>query len=240
MTIVDAQKKMNHKRLLNKKFCTFMPQCLCACSLAIFLVFLMGSCTIRVAEAPGVYHQVKKGQYLWRIAKIYGVDMKVIMRANRLSDPNKLRVGQYLFIPKAKAVLTVETHKSPISLKKGSFTWPVDSRRITSHYGTRKGRQHKGIDIVAPTGTRVVAAASGMVVYSGVLGGYGNLIIIDHENGYSTVYAHNSKNLVKEGDRVKRGQRIGQVGSTGRSTGPHLHFEVRKGHQAVNPLGYLP
>lgn len=196
---------------------------------------------MKIAQPSGVYHQVRRGEYLWRIAKTYGVDMKTIMTANHLSDPNKLRTGQHLFIPGAKEVLSVETYRSPpVSLKKGSFIWPVNSRRVTSSYGMRKGRKHKGIDIAASRGTRIVASQSGTVVYAGTLRGYGKVIIIDHNNGYSTVYAHNSSNLVKVDAQVRQGQVISRVGSTGRSTGPHLHFEVRKEYQAVNPLNYLP
>ncbi len=213
-------------------FCLLIP--------LLILIIITGGCTLKVAEPPGIYHPVERGQYLWRIAKIYGVDMGVIMRANRLSDPNKLRAGQPLFIPGAEAVLRVGAHKPPASLKKGSFIWPVDSRRITSRYGTRRGKKHKGIDIAAPSGTKIVASREGKVVYAGVLSGYGQVIIIEHKNGYSTIYAHNSRNLVKVGDRVRQGQVIGRVGSSGRSSGPHLHLEIRKGYQAVNPLDYLP
>ena len=208
--------------------------------LVIFFVLLISSCTLKVANPSGIYHQVRRGEYLWRIAKTYGVDMAVIMRANRLRDPNKLQAGQDLFIPGAKAVSRVGAHKPPTSLKRGSFIWPVDSRRITSRYGTRRGKKHKGIDIASPTGTKIMASREGKVVYAGVLSGYGRVIIIEHKSGYSTVYAHNSRNSVKVGDRVRQGQVVGRVGSSGRSSGPHLQFEIRKGYQAVNPLGYLP
>ncbi len=207
----------------------------------IVLLILIGGCTVRIAQPAGVYHEVKRGEYLWRIAKTYGVDMKVIMTANRLSDHNKLRAGQRLFIPGARAVLEVGGSQSaPVVLKKGAFIWPVNSRRITSSYGMRKGRKHKGIDIAARQGTAIIASQKGTVVYAGVLSGYGKVIIIDHNNGYSTVYAHNSRNSVKVDEQVNQGQVIGRVGSTGRSTGPHLHFEIRKGYQTVNPLSYLP
>ncbi|NOX97873.1 MAG: peptidoglycan DD-metalloendopeptidase family protein [Nitrospirae bacterium] len=207
----------------------------------IILLILMEGCAIQRAYPSGVYHQVKRGEYLGRIARTYKVDMKTIMTANRLSDPNKLRVGQRLFIPGAKKVLGVDTYRtSAVSLKKNSFIWPVNSKRVTSSYGMRNGRQHKGIDIAASKGARIVASQSGTVVYAGTLSGYGEVIIIDHHNGHSTIYAHNSLNLVKVDDQVRQRQVIGRVGSTGRSTGPHLHFEIRKGYQTVNPLDYLP
>ncbi len=135
---------------------------------------------------------------------------------------------------KAKALHSPE---SPLPL-------PVDGR-ITSHFGPRvdplgKGeRKHSGIDIAAPTGTPVKAVAAGTVVFSGPAGGYGNLVAIDHGNGITTRYAHNHALLVSVGDRVTLGQEIAQVGSTGRSTGPHLHFEVLRDGHAVDPLAEI-
>lgn len=116
---------------------------------------------------------------------------------------------------------------------------------ISSGYGSRndpfgRGRaHHMGIDIDANSGDPVTAAAEGVVSYSGVRSGYGNVVEIDHGNGYQTLYAHNSANLVRVGDVVRAGQRIAKVGSTGRSTGPHLHFEVKLNGRQVNPRQYL-
>ncbi len=116
---------------------------------------------------------------------------------------------------------------------------------ISSRYGSRndpfgRGRaHHQGIDIDANTGDPVTAAAEGVVSFSGVRGGYGNVVEIDHGNGYKTLYAHNSANLVKAGDVVRAGQRIAKVGSTGRSTGSHLHFEVQLNGRQMNPRQYL-
>ncbi len=122
------------------------------------------------------------------------------------------------------------------------FIWPVRGR-VTSLYGQRvlNGRTefHTGIDIGSPTGTKIVAAESGKVSYAGCMRGYGNIIIISHNGGYSTVYAHNSVNLVKKGQSVKRGSIIGKVGRTGNATGPHLHFEIRLSGKPRNPLPHL-
>jgi murein DD-endopeptidase MepM/ murein hydrolase activator NlpD len=117
--------------------------------------------------------------------------------------------------------------------------WPVHGV-LTSPFGMRWGRMHEGIDIGAPTGTPIWAAAGGTVVYAGWEGGYGNLTVIDHGNGLATAYGHQSKIVVSNGQTVARGQVIGYVGSTGHSTGPHLHFEVRVNGTPVDPLGYLP
>jgi murein DD-endopeptidase MepM/ murein hydrolase activator NlpD len=117
------------------------------------------------------------------------------------------------------------------------FVWPTHGI-LTSPFGWRWGRMHEGIDIAAPTGTPIVAAAAGTVIYAGWMGGYGNMVIIDHGNGVATAYGHQSAIYVTAG-AVSQGQVIGAVGSTGHSTGPHLHFEVRINGSPVDPMGYL-
>ncbi len=122
--------------------------------------------------------------------------------------------------------------------------WPIIGR-ISSYFGyrkdpfTRRRSFHNGIDIANRFGLKVTAAGSGIVTYSGWNGNYGRVIIISHGYGYKSVYAHNNKNLVKVGDKVKKGQAIAHLGSTGRSTGPHLHFEIRYNGQHINPLKVL-
>lgn len=121
----------------------------------------------------------------------------------------------------------------------GFSRWPITGR-LTSGFGPRGGSSHDGIDIAAPKGTPVSAVADGEVIFSNALHGYGNIVLIRHRNGLVSVYAHNQRNLVREGERVRRGTVIAEVGQTGRASGPHLHFEVRKDNQARNPLRYLP
>lgn len=128
----------------------------------------------------------------------------------------------------------------------GQFAWPLPGySRITSEFGYRihpilkTERIHTGIDIAAPTGTSIKAADDGTVIFAGWLGAFGNAVVVDHGSGISSMYAHQSKILVSENQDVKRGDAIGQVGSTGWSTGPHLHFEVRKDGDPVNPWNYL-
>ena len=118
------------------------------------------------------------------------------------------------------------------------FTWPT-SGQITSGFGPRWGRMHQGLDIAAPTGRPITAAKSGTVIMAGWSGGYGQLVVIDHGGGLATAYAHQSRIAVKTGDPVTQGGLVGFVGSTGRSTGPHLHFEVRVNGAARDPLPYL-
>lgn len=130
-----------------------------------------------------------------------------------------------------------EVHNTRVSLGM-SLARPV-SGRLTSRYGYRWGRTHTGIDIGAPTGTSVKAAAGGTVTFAGWKGSLGNLVVVSHGNGVQTYYGHCSRIVAKVGQSVSQGQVISKVGSTGRSTGPHLHFEVRVNGSSYNPLGYV-
>ncbi len=118
------------------------------------------------------------------------------------------------------------------------YVWPVHGV-LTSNYGWRWGRMHEGIDIAVSNGTPVVAAAAGTVIVAGWMGGYGNLVVVDHGGGVSTAYGHNTSVAVGVGQQVAQGQLIAYSGNTGHSTGPHVHFEVRINGAAVDPLGYL-
>tara|TARA_B100001971_G_C18268046_1_gene596669 strand:- start:107393 stop:107950 length:558 start_codon:yes stop_codon:yes gene_type:complete len=121
----------------------------------------------------------------------------------------------------------------------GDFIWPVpSSKKISSHFGKRGSRRHEGIDIPARHGSNILAARGGKVTFSGRMRGYGNIVVVKHDGGYHTVYAHNSKNYAKKGQRVSTGEVIALVGNTGRSTGSHLHFEVRKNNVNQNPMAY--
>jgi murein DD-endopeptidase MepM/ murein hydrolase activator NlpD len=123
----------------------------------------------------------------------------------------------------------------------GDYRWPLDAGIISSEYGERWGKMHKGIDIAADTGENVFAVAPGQVIYAGSgLRGYGNVVILRHDRKVTSLYAHNSEIKVKQGDEVKQGDLIALLGSTGHSTGPHVHFEFRDGDLAVNPHTLLP
>lgn len=130
--------------------------------------------------------------------------------------------------------------RQPTVVGTGRYIWPLSRGGvITSRYGTRGREFHEGVDIAAPTGTPVLAADSGRVIFAGWKGGYGKCVILEHGNGSATLYGHLSQILVKEGQKVAKGKTIGLVGSTGKSTGPHLHFETMQGGVKKNPLTYF-
>ena len=140
-------------------------------------------------------------------------------------------------------VMAVGTKEKPKTASKGYFIWPTSSHRINSYFGGRNlwgsYDYHSGLDIHASYGEQIKAADGGTVTFAGWRGSYGNLVIITHDNGIQTYYAHNSSFLVSAGEKVYQGQPIARAGSTGNSSGPHCHFEVRVGGSAVNPLNYL-
>ena len=197
----------------------------------------------------GVYHVVERHQTLYRICKTYGVDLKEVASLNGITDPGKIETGQRIFIAGAKKVLKVEIYiddvaaeqgeKSKITYKKLDFIWPVEGR-ITDVFKEAESKKHQGIDISSPIGTPIRASNAGKVIYSNNgIKGYGNLIILRHSEEYVSVYAHNQVNLVEEGTWAEKGQVIGKVGQTGRATGPHLHFEIRKNNKPLDPFLFL-
>mgnify|MGYP003766563877 FL=1 len=194
---------------------------------------------LTILTVKGALHTVRSGDNLWDIARAYQVRTQDIVEANELLDPAALRVGQKLVIPggQAAAAQRYQLVASNGQLRR-AFEWPARGR-ISSRYGTRWGRMHYGLDLAVPTGTPVRAAADGRITWSGSRGTYGNLVIIDHGLKVETRYAHNSRLVVRAGDTVKRGQIIAYSGNTGRSTGPHIHFEIRHRGVAVDPERYL-
>ena len=138
--------------------------------------------------------------------------------------------------PRAK---TRVTRRPPAKPRKQGFAWPVKGK-ITARFDSRHDSLNDGIDIAAASGTPVRATLAGQVIYSDHLRGYGNLIIVRHRGGFASVYAHNRKNYVRQGQKVSRRQVIAEVGATGRVTTPLLHFEIRRNNVARNPLSYLP
>ena len=200
-------------------------------------------------SGPGIYHVVKRGENLYRIGKAYDFTYQQLARINGIADANQISVGQRIFIPGASRQLPVDIiTPSSISLRppsanfpvlgNGALEWPIIGI-VTSSFGARGEGVHDGIDIAAAEGTPVRVVESGEVIYADQLRGYGNIVIVRHGGNLTSVYAHNRKNDVREGDTVAQGQTIAEVGSTGNATAPHLHFEIRKDNVAENPLNYL-
>lgn len=241
------------------------------------------------------YHVVSKGEYLLRIASKYDVSVDHLMKVNYILDPDRIRVGQKLYLdwsedrkPSAdqfmvyrikpndtlssisarhhiriRDIIAINNIQNPNSIISGTriylpigsipvkqnmkFAWPVDRVRISSSYGRRRNpfdhsriEFHKGLDLSGPLGTPIKASRAGKVIFSGAKSGYGNTIIIRHEDGFMSIYAHSQINLVKLGQLVSQGQVIAKMGNTGRSTGSHVHFEIRQYTKVMNPIAFLP
>lgn len=184
-----------------------------------------------------VTYRVKAGETLWSISEKCRIPLWRLARANNLSDENLVAEGQELIIP-ASAGTDSHTKIARSGFMAEKMPWPVVGW-ISSPFGMRDGRPHEGIDIAADQGAPIRAARPGRVVSAEPMGTYGLAVIIDHGNGMSTLYAHASVLLVKSGDWVEEGQTVALVGSTGRSTGPHLHLEIRIDGRPMDPLLFL-
>ena len=194
------------------------------------------------SSKPYRIHMVRRGDTLWHLSKLYGIPMHDLIMVNHIQNPSHLVVGSRLIIPSHRYVRPASTASFPTSQKtaalKEGFIWPVRGKIIT-FFGKTKSKISKGIVIQAPLGDRILAAKAGKVIFSGNYGPFGHTVILQHPNGFSTVYAHNQKNLVKVGQWVTQGQIIATVGETGHVSRPCLEFEIRKKNQAVDPLIYL-
>lgn len=194
---------------------------------------------LKLPQNDSPVHIIRAGETLWDIAQGSGSTVQQLLQLNPGKNPNNLKIGDSLVLPRGKGVLLAA--KSP---SRGSFgsslilSWPVIGP-ITSSFGWRSGGFHHGIDIAAPRGEPVKAAAAGEVSFTGTKVIYGKTIIVDISPSQQNLYAHLQQINVREGQKIKKGQVIGQVGTTGNSTGPHLHFEYRQNQKTYNPLTYL-
>lgn len=280
----------------------FQIRILSSVIIIVIILSLLSNC------GYGIYYRIKKGETIDDVARKYNVKKEDIIEANKNLSVDKLKEGDYVYIPLDKQHpqreekttennrkeenenikkydsevsknkvfkvsiphsdfqerLTSESNEKkngvklnkPIAEKRiadkkldlkkldrskdNNIDFivypPIEGGQIISNFGMRNGRMHKGIDIKAPEGSPIKSAQDGVVVFSGFIRGYGNAVILKHEGDYFTVYAHNKYNTVKEGEFVKRGSVLGYVGMTGNADTPHLHFEVRKRTNALNPL----
>lgn len=245
----------------------------------LLLIVLLAGCASR-----GVYHVVKPGQTLYRIAKTYDREEADLAAINGITDPTRLLVGQRIYIPganKVRKVQPTDPPKAPPAPKvpppprqaakpsvksaakpskpgkpdvkpldqgtvpgpppaPGTFLWPVRGA-VVANFGAAAGKANKGLEIAVPHGTPVTASAAGKVIYSNSgIRGYGNLVIIEHADNFFTVYGFNAKNLVKVGGFVGQGDKIALSGTPPDGKSPRLHFEIRRGKTAVNPIFFLP
>ncbi len=257
--------------------------------IAVTFILFFSTTTFALADGRGggLWHRVRKGDTLWRIAKDYSVSQKSIRNANQIRSVRRLHVGQRLYIPSTisskpvsrtlyevqpgdtvseiaqhhgvstASILRINRIKSPRRLRAGTqllisnqgnegFLCPLRVRSyVTSSYGyrrhpiSRKMKFHHGIDLGVRPRTPVYAARSGKVIRAGWYGGYGNLVVIKHDDDYITRYGHLSKIRVKVGQRVTPQQIIGLSGSSGHATGPHLHFEIRWKGNSVDASRYI-
>lgn len=188
---------------------------------------------LKIPNKDGLLVSVQRGQTLPVLAKKYNVTINKIIEENSIANPDFINIGQDIFIPDAK----------PLDIFKG-FLWPVKTKSVTSGYGWRKdpfygeSQFHQGIDVRANY-EWVRASKYGRVSYAGWLGGYGKVVVVTHPGGEKTLYGHLSKIVVREGQYVKQGQIIAKSGNTGNSTGPHLHFEIIRKGQHINPYAEL-
>jgi len=218
---------------------------------------------LRIPNQDGIFIKAGKNVDLAELADRYGSSVGAVMLANSLGKTEKVAWGRELFLPEGHMTAVVETTetvvkttvgKTKIKVRKTTesiitrasrrFRWPVMGQ-ISSNFGWRRspfGRRrafHAGLDIRAPRGRPIQAAGDGRVVYAGWMSGYGKAVVVEHASGLTTLYGHCSSLCVGRGTVLHAGQVIAKVGSTGRSTGNHCHFEVRRGSAPVNPLGYL-
>ena len=199
---------------------------------------------INIPTEPGIFYSIKKGDTFEGLSKRFEVDVKTIKEDNEI---DRLLVGAKIFLREPKVSRYLSSFKQEYVKKTnlGTFSNPLMAMSLTSSFGSRKHPvlkkvlNHAGVDLKAKTGTKVVSAREGVVSFAGRASGYGKLIIIKHSDGYETRYAHLSQIDVKKGQKISQNQHIALSGATGRVSGPHLHFEIRKNGKIENPLTYL-
>jgi murein DD-endopeptidase MepM/ murein hydrolase activator NlpD len=208
---------------------------------------------ILIPSRDGLRVKMARGVTLGDLARQHRVRLSDIVDANSLSNPDAVKAGGWVFLPGARAPRPGTRPRNSEAGKKAvgnrtwsnAFQWPVAGGRLSSYFGYRRHPInhrilfHRGIDIAAPSGSNVSAVKGGVIAFSGRRGGYGYVVDVRHPDGTTTRYAHNSKLLVRSGQKVRAGQSIAKVGSTGHSTGPHVHLEVIRRNERIDPLRYF-
>lgn len=232
------------------------PALLCISALLLATLAWSGCATAEKMGRAALAQTPKGRQLLWkwdryaRLAKVF----KKYHDRGTLNDKDVMSIlygaGVLKKLPPGVKVARKKGKKGrrarkpkpfPVPRYKGKWRWPLDAGIVSSEFGPRWGKNHKGMDLAAKRGVPVYAMAAGKVLYAGDrLRGYGNVVILRHDEKTTSLYAHNDAIKVKEFSQVKRGQVIALLGSTGRSTGPHVHFEIRGSKGAVNPRKILP
>ena len=189
-----------------------------------------------LANMPGIYHRVEAGQTLWRISRLYGIDLDEIVRVNRNLESSRIEIGQMIFVPNRQNKV-----RQTVNYVNDDFIWPLKGKVIASFGTNYRNFMNKGLNIQPYSNNNIVASRSGKVVFcASNFGNFGKVLIIDHGDGMRSVYARNSEVYVRIGEAVKQGSLIARVGCAGRDKGNYLHFEIRKGANPQNPSFYLP
>jgi murein DD-endopeptidase MepM/ murein hydrolase activator NlpD len=192
--------------------------------------------------AVGTHHVVRPGETLMAIGRLYGVSWRTLAQVNQIVEPYRIEVGQALLIPSQPGMHGSRVPALAVPnrlLPDRRLQWPTDGV-LSSGFGMRGGRFHAGIDISGERGTPIVAVDEGVVMFSGRgPDGYGNVVMLDHGSGLITFYAHNERNVVRQGERVRRGQTVALMGDSGRASGTHVHLEVHQHGRLVDPLHWL-
>lgn len=198
---------------------------------------LLAGQEIKIPRENIVPHVVAAGETLWGIAASYNADIDEIISENEINNPDSLLAGVEILVP--VNTRAAYAGKAPARNNWRLSFWPTFGT-VSSVFGPREKGTHEGLDIAAEEGMPVRAVKSGQVVFAGTRGSYGNTVIINHGGGLRTLYAHNSEIVVTRGELVEEGREIARVGSSGHSTGPHLHFELLYRGTPLNPARYLP
>jgi len=203
-----------------------------------------------IDQSPPNYYTVKPDDNIYSITFALEVTPGQLRHANPWVDPLYIEPGTRLVIPdssphshyaslEARPEADQSAAQTDNQLGRSDFIWPLVRLDVSSTFGRRRGRSHAGIDLRAPRGTPIRAAAAGRVKFSGYNRGYGHIIVIDHGAGVETAYAHNQRNMVRQGQRVQQGMTIATVGKSGNATGYHVHFELRRYGRALDPARYV-